>query len=91
MVEPPYSPHPTDNPILDQAVLNLLPHDFNPGYDGMGATDANQKQAASYFREPWKYTDSDIQTLVRCTKKQFFHLALTCDGAQLRNSSLNVL
>ena len=56
----------------------------------MGTTDANQKQAASYFREPWKYTDSDIQTLVRCTKKQFFHLALTCDGAQLRNSNLNV-
>jgi hypothetical protein len=76
--------------LFEQAVLNLLPAGFDPGCDGMGAKNIKQRQAASYFREPWKFTDEEIQNLVRCTKRQFFELVLTCVGAQYRSSGLNI-
>ena len=69
---------------------HLLPPNFNPGEDGLGSRHKRYKQSASYYREPWKFSDSDIQALVRCTKLQFFDLVLTAVGAQERKSELNI-
>ena len=78
------------NTAISQELLELLPRDFQPGTDGMGATNRKQMQAASYFRHPWKYSDEEIQNILRLTKKQFFKLVLTCVGAHQRSSSLNI-
>jgi hypothetical protein len=61
----------TGNPQLEQVILNLLPKDFDPGVDGMGAGSDKQRQAASYFREPWKFCNADIQTLLDSRKNSF--------------------
>ena len=79
-----------ENSLLSQDILNLLPKDFQPGSDGMGASTLKQMQAASYFRQPWKYSDTEIQNLVKLTKKQFFNIVLTCIGAHQRSSCLNI-
>ena len=78
------------NETMSQDLLNLLPKDYHPGTDGMGACTLKQRQAASYFRQPWKFPDTEIQNLVKLTKKQFFALVLTCVGAQQRSSCLNI-
>ena len=78
------------NNNLTQAHINLLPRDFQPGLDGLGACNRQQLHAASYFRHPWKFSDLDIQNLVRMFKQQFFDLVLTCVGAEHRSSSLNI-
>ena len=80
----------SESNILSQELLNLLPPYFLPGTDGLGAINRRQLLAASSFRQPWKFTDSDIQNLVRMTKKQFFDLVLTCVGAEQRASTLNI-
>ena len=77
-----------ENNNLSQDLLNLLPDDFQPGSDGLGACSIQQLRAACYFRQPWKYSDSDIQNFLRMTKRQFFDLILTCVGAEHRASSL---
>ena len=79
-----------DNTFLDPDLLNLLPENFDRGYDGMGASFMEQKKKASYFREPWKLSDADIQIYLRMTKNQFFKLALTCTGAKSKSSELNI-
>ena len=56
----------------------------------MGSRTLNQRQAASYFREPWKFPDSEIQNIVRSSKRQFFQQVLTCVGSQDRKSGLNI-
>ena len=75
---------------MSEGLLNILPNDFLPGTDGFGACTFKQRQAATYFRQPWKYPDAEIQNLIKMTKKQFLALASTCIGAQQRSSSLNV-
>ena len=79
-----------DENILSQELLDILPSDFEPGIDGMGARNIQQRQASSYYRKPWKFTDYEIQNLIRMTKSQFFNLVLTCVGAQVRKSGLNI-
>ena len=85
----------TENPedpnmFLSQQYLALLPPDFHPGIDGLGARSIQQRGAASYFRQPWLFPDECIQTLVRHTKHQFFKLVLASVGAKSRNSKLNI-
>ena len=52
----------------------------------MGSKNVIQKQAACFYRQPWKFSDSEIRTLVKCTKTQFFKFVLTCVGAIERKS-----
>ena len=56
----------------------------------MGASTLNQRQGASYFCQPWKFSDAEIQSLIKLTKKQFFDLVLTCVGAEIRHSRLSI-
>ena len=79
-----------DENVLSQDILDLLPSDFEPGIDGMGARNIQQRQASSYYRKPWKFTNDEIQNLIRMTKGQFFKLVLTCVGAQVKKSGLNI-
>ena len=79
-----------NNQIGDQVpreLRDLLPDDFLPGVDGLGARFLQQRQAASYFRKPWFFLDETIQHLVRLTKRQFFDLVLSSVGARERRSS----
>ena len=78
------------NSGLSEELRNLLPAHFHPGTDGMGACTLKQRQAASYFREPWKFSDREIQNLIKLTKDQFFALVLTCVGAENRHSRLSI-
>ena len=79
-----------NNNNLGQDLLNILPDNFQPGSDGLGACSIQQLRAACYFRQPWKYSDSDIQNFLRMTKQQFFDLILRCVGAEHRASSLTI-
>ena len=78
------------NSLLSPALLALLPRDFHPGDDGMGARSLQQLQAASYFRKPWLFPDKAIQALIKHTKQQFFNLVLTGTGSRARRSPINV-
>ena len=80
----------TDGFQITPDLLEHLPPDFNPGIDGMGAMYPQQIQAASYFRKPWQFPDSTIQSLIRHTKPQFFRLVLSCVGSRTRASSINI-
>ena len=81
---------PVSNPLLSQQLLDILPPDFVPGVDGLGARRIQQRGAASYFRKPWLFPDHCIQTLVRHSKLQFFELVLSSVGAKSHDSKLNI-
>ena len=78
------------NSLLSPGILELLPRDFHPGFDGMGARSLQQLQAASYFRRPWLFSDNVIQSLIKHTKKQFFNLVLSSTGSRTRKSPINI-
>ena len=81
----------TPNNSLIESLLHILPADFNRGEDGLGSRTIIQRKAASYFLEPWKFTESELYSLVRVTKVQFFNLVKTCVGVYTRSySKLNI-
>ena len=88
-----YTPRNRDNDSGDDTQSDdqpSTPHfNFPPGIDGMGARSIEQRQAASFFRQPWQFPDDSIQALTRHTKQQFFDLVQTCRGAHAKSSKLN--
>ena len=79
-----------DNNQLSSELRQLLPDDFHPGEDGLGARVLQQRQAAAYFRKPWFFTNGTIQHLIRRTKQQFFTIVLASVGARERRSRSNL-
>ena len=68
----------------------LLPDDFDPGTDGMGACNIRHMKHSSCFRRPWLYSDEQIQNLIRISKKDFFLLVNSSIGSRKRKGDLNV-
>ena len=83
-----------DNVSVDnvmQSVLQLMPSDFQPGDDNLGSKTIVQRRAASYFNKPWQFTDSEIQTFIHISKKDFLILTLTCVDTGIKSvAGLNI-
>ena len=82
---------PDQQEELLMSIRPLLPKNFTPGIDGLGSRSLVQRRAASYFNEPWKFTDDEIQSLVKVTKHDFLKLVISCLGAKIRShGNLNI-